>query len=99
MGYRNAIFSGLPTVELSRIVRNIILPRPLLSGVYHVAAAPIAKYDLLKLIAEIYSKKITIIPDDNLVIDRSLNADLFNQETGYRPADWNELVQRMFEFQ
>ncbi|MDP1607311.1 MAG: SDR family oxidoreductase [Rhodocyclaceae bacterium] len=38
-GYRRAIFSGLPTVELSRIVRDSVLPRAALSGLYHVAAA------------------------------------------------------------
>ena len=27
-GYRKAIFSGLPTVELSRVVRDVVLPRP-----------------------------------------------------------------------
>ncbi|MFO7712892.1 dTDP-4-dehydrorhamnose reductase family protein, partial [Desulfosarcina sp.] len=43
-GYTRAVFSGLPTVELARVVRDVVLPRPELSGLYHVAGAPIAKY-------------------------------------------------------
>ncbi|WDR02354.1 sugar nucleotide-binding protein [Devosia algicola] len=46
-GYTNAIFSGLPTCELSRVVRDHVLNHPDLHGVYHVAAAPIAKFALL----------------------------------------------------
>lgn len=97
-GYTKAIFSGLPTAELARVVREVVLPMPELSGLYHVASAPIAKYDLLKLIADVYGKKIEIIPDDALVIDRSLNAERFKDATGYVAPPWLELVKRMFEF-
>lgn len=97
-GYTRAIFSGLPTVELARVVREVVLPKPELSGLYHVASAPIAKYDLLKLITGVYGKKIEIVPDDALVIDRSLNAERFSNATGYVAPSWPELVKWMFEF-
>ena len=97
-GYRQAVFSGLPTVELSRIVRDVVLPRPELRGLYHVAAEPINKYDLLQLVARAYGKQIPIEPDDRLVIDRSLNADHFQQLTGYIPPSWPELVALMRDF-
>ncbi len=98
-GYRQAVFSGLPTVELSRIVRDVVLPRPALSGLFHVAAAPINKYELLKLVATAYNKQIEIEPDDRVVIDRSLNADYFREATGYVAAPWPELISRMRDFQ
>jgi dTDP-4-dehydrorhamnose reductase len=97
-GYRKAVFSGLPTVELSCIVRDIVLPTDQLSGLYHVAAAPIAKFDLLKLVAAAYGKSITIEPDDAVVIDRSLNADRFREATGYVAPAWPALVEKMKEF-
>jgi len=40
-GFRNAIFSGLPSVEFARVVRDIVLPNPSLRGLYHVGATPI----------------------------------------------------------
>lgn len=97
-GYTKAIFSGLPTVVLAQIIRDVIIPRPELSGVYHVAAQPISKYDLLKVVAEIYGKNINIIPDDKLVVDRSLNADRFRESTGYIAAGWTELIEAMHAY-
>jgi dTDP-4-dehydrorhamnose reductase len=97
-GYTRAIFSGVPTVELARIVGDVVIPRPELSGLYHVAAQPISKYDLLKLVAEIYEKQIEITPFDDFVIDRSLDASRFNAATGYRAPDWRELVSSMLNF-
>ncbi|HTE44869.1 MAG TPA: SDR family oxidoreductase [Gemmatimonadaceae bacterium] len=98
-GYRRAIFSGLPTVELARVIGEYVLPRPQLNGVYHVAAAPIAKFDLLTLFARAYGKAIPIVPDDALQIDRSLDGRRFREATGYVAPAWPDLVQRMQESQ
>jgi len=97
-GFAKAIYSGFPTIELARIIKNFVIPRPKMRGLYHVASNPINKYDLLKLVAKTYGKTIDIRPSDELVIDRSLNADRFNQETGYRPPEWPELVELMYKF-
>jgi dTDP-4-dehydrorhamnose reductase len=97
-GFTRAIFSGLPTVELARVVGEFVLPRPHLSGLYHVAAAPISKFDLLTLIAEVYGKKIQINRLDDPAIDRSLDASRFNDATGYHAPEWRELVTRMLNF-
>lgn len=97
-GYKKAIFSGLPTVELARVMRDVVIPRPDLRGLYHVASEPISKYDLLHLVAEAYAKEIEIIPDHSLVIDRSLNADRFQSATGYTAPRWQELVHAMHAF-
>lgn len=91
-GYTKAIFSGLPTVELARVVRDHVLPHASLSGLYHVSAEPIAKYDLLQLVGRAYGHDIPIEPDDSLVIDRSLNSDRFRKATGYTPPSWPDLV-------
>jgi dTDP-4-dehydrorhamnose reductase len=97
-GYTKAIFSGLPTVVLAQIIRDVVIPRAELSGVYHVAAQPITKYDLLRLIADVYGKKIEIVPSDHLVINRSLNAERFRGATGYSPPGWLELVKLMHKY-
>ena len=97
-GYKRALFSGLPTVELATIIRDYVIPRPELHGIFHVSASPISKYDLLNLIAEIYQKSIAIEPDENLVIDRSLDSSKFRNITGYTPPSWAELVRRQHVF-
>lgn len=97
-GFTRAIFSGLPTVVLAQIIRDIVILRNDLSGVYHVAAQPISKFDLLKLIASAYGKTIEIIPSDKLEIDRSLNADRFREATGYVAPGWSELIEMMHTY-
>lgn len=98
-GYTKAIFSGLPTVELARVINDYVLPKPALSGLYHVSAQPIAKFDLLELIATHYKKAIRINPDDRVQIDRSLDSSAFTQATGYVAPDWPGLIAYMHEQQ
>ena len=95
--YAKSRFSGLPTVVLGRILRDVILPRSDLQGVYHVAAPPISKFDLLGLVAQVYGKAISMVPVQEPCIDRSLNADRFYRATGYRSPAWPELVRTMHE--
>ncbi len=97
-GFTRAIYSGVPTVELARVVKEFILPNSALHGLYHVASAPIDKYTLLQLMAAAYKKNIEIIPKDALAIDRSLNADKFRAATGYVAPAWPDLVERMTAF-
>lgn len=98
-GFVKAIYSGLPTVALAHLVRDVIIPRTGLSGLYHVASKPISKYDLLCLVAKIYGKSIQIIPDGSLIIDRSLNADRLREATGYVAPEWPELIKAMHSYQ
>ena len=98
-GFTKAIFSGLPTDELARVVRDVVLPRPELNGLYHVAAEPINKFDLLSLVAKTYNKDIEIIANAQLSIDRSLDAKRFHDATGYVPPSWPVLIDHMHAFQ
>jgi len=96
-GYAKAVFSGLSTVELARVLRDYVLPQPKLTGLYHVSAEPIDKLSLLKLVAKVYEKNIQITPDEHVQIDRSLDSTRFQQVTGYVPPTWPELVRKMYE--
>jgi dTDP-4-dehydrorhamnose reductase len=98
-GFTRAVFSGQPTVVLARVIRDHVIPRPDLNGLYHVAAAPLNKYDLLQLVAKVYRKDIEIVPDERLVIDRSLDATRFREATGYQAPRWEDMIQAMYEFQ
>jgi dTDP-4-dehydrorhamnose reductase len=97
-GYTKAIFSGLPTVEVARVIRDYVISHPEINGIYHLSADPISKFDLLKLVASVYGKNITIRPENQLVIDRSLDSTRFRQRTGFVPDPWPVLVRRMYEF-
>jgi dTDP-4-dehydrorhamnose reductase len=94
-GFARAIYSGLPSVELARVIKDFVLPHPEMRGLYHISARPIAKLDLLQLIAKIYGKNITIAFDQTFALDRSLNSRRFTQATGYVAAEWPELIALM----
>lgn len=97
-GYKRAVFSGLPTVEIARVIRDYVIPHPELHGVYHVSAEPINKFDLLTMLAETYGKTIEIIADEQFSIDRSLDSTRFKQATNFAPKSWRELLQTMRDF-
>lgn len=96
-GFTKAVFSGLPTVEVARVVKEYVIPNPNLSGLYHLSVDPINKFDLLNLVAQAYGKNIKILPDNKLVIDRSLNSDRFRVATGFKPRPWPDLINDMHE--
>ena len=94
-GFTKAIFSGFPTPELARIVERILVGFPKIHGVYHVAAAPISKYDLLTLIRDRLHLPITIERDSTFECDRSLDATRFHRDTGYSPPPWDVMINDM----
>lgn len=98
-GYRKAIFSGLPSVELARVVRDIVIPDVSLGGLYHVGAEAIDKDALLRLIAKVYGKQVEIETDDQVVIDRSLDSQRFAAATGYRSPSWPVMIESMHKDQ
>jgi len=97
-GYRKAIFSGLPTVEIAKIIEQFVIPNPQIKGVYHLSAEPINKFDLLNLLADQYAKDIEIIPNIVFNIDRSLDSTKFQIDTGFRPKPWKTMIKEMYDF-
>ena len=94
-GFRKAIYTGFPTIEMAGIIYEYVILNPQLTGLYHVSSEPISKYDLLKLIAEEYGKQIEIEPYDDFYCDRSLDSTIFRKKTGYVPPSWSALVGKM----
>jgi len=96
-GYKNAIFSGFPCVYLAEILNEYIFDNKSLNGLMHIAAKPISKYDLLKKIAKVYKKKIKIEQYDNYYSNKSLNSSKFDSLVGFRPPEWDYLINLMYE--
>ena len=96
-GFTRAIFSGFPMITFTKIIEAYLLDDPGLTGLYHISSVPITKYDLLKLVAKQYGKKIKITADDRLKVDRSLDSSSFRKITGYAPASWPEMVAEMHQ--
>jgi dTDP-4-dehydrorhamnose reductase len=94
-GFQRAVFSGLTTEALSQLLVSVIAEHRDLEGLYHVAADPITKFDLLSLIRETYGLRIEIEPDETLACDRSLNGARFRAATNLVPPAWPEMIAAM----
>lgn len=94
-GFSKAVFSGLPTCYIAKLLIEIILPNRELKGLHHLSADPIDKLSLLSLVAKVYGKEIEICESTDLVIDRSLNSEKFRTEASFQPPVWADLVEYM----
>ncbi|MGB3680985.1 MAG: SDR family oxidoreductase [Rubrobacteraceae bacterium] len=95
-GFTRAIYTGLTTAEMSRVIERVLVEHRNLTGVWQVASQPINKYDLLVCLAEILGREdIRIVPDDSVKIDRSLSGLAFERATGYHAPGWNEMPREL----
>jgi dTDP-4-dehydrorhamnose reductase len=91
-GFTNAIFTGLTTKALARVMEAVLLDHPELSGLYQVAADPISKYDLLVGLGEALRISCEIRPVDEPRINRALDGSRFQAATGIVIPSWDEMV-------
>lgn len=91
-GFRRAVFSGLTTLALARVIESIIEAREEIIGLYHVSSDPINKHELLLLAQEAFGIPGKIIPSDTPVIDRSLNSAKFRRIMNYSPPSWRCMI-------
>ncbi len=91
-GFRRAIFSGLTTQSLARILASIVSEHRALTGIRHLASEPISKFDLLRLLKDAYGLRVEIVPDETVVCDRSLDGTLLEHETALHAPSWAEMA-------
>ncbi len=94
-GFKNAIFSGFPTITLSEIILEIIEKYPDLRGLYHISSNPISKYELLKLVKNEFNPDVEINPFEDFYLDRSLDSTRFRTLTGFQPDEWDVMIKKM----
>jgi len=97
-GYANVIFSGFPVNEIGRILYDFVFNNQQLFGLFHISSDPISKLDLLCLIAMEYDKRISIVPNYDIKINRSLISDNFRRRTGFTPRTWIKMIKDMAIF-
>ena len=91
-GFTRAVFSGLTTLEFSRILAQVVSDHGDLAGLYHVASEPITKFDLLSRINHALDLGIDIEAVDEPTINRSLDGSRFVEATGIRVPSWDKMI-------
>jgi dTDP-4-dehydrorhamnose reductase len=75
-GYTNHIWSGITTLELAKIIDDIILKKSYNCGILQVGSTKITKYNLLNLINIVFNLKKIVIPKESNYVNRSLISDI-----------------------
>jgi dTDP-4-dehydrorhamnose reductase len=96
-GFTQAIYTGFPTVVFCYIFWDIIENHTDLSGLWHISSEPISKFELLKIINQVFDAKIQIEPFADFHCDRSLDSSRFRAKTKFQPAQWNTMIEQMAE--
>lgn len=79
-GYKNAVWTGLTTTALSRVIIKIIDKHPGLNGLINIAGEQIDKYSLLKKLKKAFKKDVKIKEFKlDAPVDRSLSNKKLNQ--------------------
>lgn len=94
-GFSEAIYSGFTTHALAKIIAYLIDTQQQLNGLWQVSSEPINKYDLLVQMRDAYQLPIEITADSSVVIDRSLDSNLFRTTTGFAPPSWQSMITEM----
>lgn len=95
-GFTNAMYSGVSTQVLSRIVGDIIEKHPGLGGLYQLSVAEaISKYDLLCLARDAFGVDVEIIPDGDFVSKPILDSTKLRGEIPLDIPTWPEMMARL----
>lgn len=81
-GYVNVLWNGVTTLELVKFIHFILVKEINLTGIYHLSSAIISKFNLVKLIAEVFEKNIELIPVSEPRSNKTLVNNRFS-ETRY----------------
>ena len=91
-GFSKAIYSGVTTNQMAKVIQLVIEKHPKLNGLYQIVAEPISKYDLLVLARQVFDTNTDIEADGDFVLDRSMKGDKFEAVTGYKSPSWDCLL-------
>jgi dTDP-4-dehydrorhamnose reductase len=94
-GFKNAIYTGLTTLELSRVIAYLLRKYPTATGLYNLSSDPISKFDLLTLIKRKMNRDVEILPEEQFHCDRSLDSTRFRNEFDYTPPSWESMVEEL----
>ena len=95
-GYTNAIYTGLTTLEFSKILINIIDNYLYLEGVWQISSSQISKFQLIKMINKKFELNIRINPNDSFKCNRSLDSMRFKEETTIKVSSWETMIEDLY---
>ena len=95
-GFTEAWYSGVSTIEMSRVVGDIIQDHPELNGLYQLAIPePISKYDLLCCARDAFGLDVEIVPDASFRTRPTLDGSRLRKELDLALPTWPEMMREL----
>ena len=95
-GFTKAMYSGVSTIVMSKIVGDIIEFHTDISGLHQLATPePISKYHLLCLAKEAFELDVDVVPDDTFEIKPTLNGNLLSSKMKLSLPSWGDMMQEL----
>lgn len=94
-GYGKMTYSGLTTNFVADEVIKIIKFFPNLFGVYQVSSEPITKFELLRIVNEVYGAGIEVVENFVYESNKVLDASRYIKATGFVCPQWNSMIRQM----
>jgi len=92
-GFTNAMYSGVSTPLMARVVGDIIEFHPGLSGLFNLSVPePVSKYTLLCLARDAYGLDVDIREDPSLVTNPTLNGSKLRHVMNLSLPSWEEML-------
>ena len=92
-GYKKALYTGLTTMALSRVIADVIAQHSNLAGIWQVASPQISKYELVRELVAKLELDIDLREDTTFECDRRLDGSAFEKETGIVIPSWDQMLQ------
>lgn len=94
-GFARALYTGVTTDYMAEAVGRLIEEFPDLSGIWHLSADTISKFDLVRLVNRVYMLNIRVDRDEAFICDRRLDSSRLRERTGIVPPSWDAMIDAM----
>lgn len=95
-GYKNTLYSGVSTNFIVKVITDIILHFPQLSGLYQLATEqPISKFDLLCIAIKEFNLNIEIMPDLKHFHTPTLDGKLLKEKMNLEIPSWDQMMKEL----
>lgn len=91
-GYERAIYSGVTTSVMAKLILSILKQPQKLIGLYQVSSNPISKFQLLQLINSAFKLNMQIVANHSYVSEKILLSEKLKQKMNFQPPEWTEML-------
>ncbi len=95
-GFAGALFTGVTTAVAASLIARILREQPALEGLWHAAAEPISKLDLLRAMADRARPGLVVEPVAEPIIDRRLDGSALASRLQWSAPPWPDMLDEMF---